>query len=132
MVDYLDSTFAALADATRRDILRRLSREELTVSDLANPYQMSLNAVSKHLKVLEGAELIRRRVQGRTHHISLRAQPLAHATEWLELYRVFWEGRLDALDAFLAKDKPEAAGSVPSSRAGGRASTRKPGRGRRR
>ncbi|MFT3924121.1 MAG: metalloregulator ArsR/SmtB family transcription factor [Myxococcales bacterium] len=101
----LDATFTALADPTRRDILRRLSLGELSVGDLADPYEMSLNAVSKHLKVLEGAQLIRRRVEGRTHHISLRAEPLSDAVTWLEFYRGFWEGRLDALEVLLAKRK---------------------------
>jgi DNA-binding transcriptional ArsR family regulator len=105
MVEYLNSTFTALADPTRRDMLRRLALSELTVSDLAGPYEMSLNAVSKHLKVLEGARLVRRRVEGRTHHIALEASPLAEASEWLELYRGFWEGRLDALDQLLEKRK---------------------------
>lgn len=105
MVDNLNATFTALADPTRRDILSRLASGELTVSDLAEPYAMSLNAVSKHLKVLEGASLIRRRVEGRTHHISLHAEPLGRATEWLEFYRAFWEGRLDALETFLANKK---------------------------
>jgi DNA-binding transcriptional ArsR family regulator len=105
MVERLDATFTALADPTRRDILRRLALGELTVGDLADPYEMSLNAVSKHLKVLEGADLIRRRIEGRTHHISLHAKPLGRAREWLELYRVFWEGRLDSLEVFLANKK---------------------------
>jgi DNA-binding transcriptional ArsR family regulator len=101
MVDYIGETFTALADPTRRDILRRLAAGEQTISDLASPYAMSLNAVSKHVKVLEGARLIGRRVEGRTHHISLNAEPLADAVAWLEPYRAFWEGRLDALEAML-------------------------------
>ena len=105
MVDLVDSAFAALANATRRDILARLATGEVTVGGLAEAYDMSLNAVSKHLKVLEDAGLVDRRVEWREHHIRLNPKPLRDVAEWLERYRVFWEGRLDALEAFLATQK---------------------------
>jgi DNA-binding transcriptional ArsR family regulator len=105
MVEQLDATFTALADPTRRDILARLSRGETSVGELAEPYAMSLNAVSKHLKTLEKAQLVTRRVEGRVHHIRLNPAPLRSATEWLEVYRTFWDGRLDALETFLARKR---------------------------
>jgi DNA-binding transcriptional ArsR family regulator len=75
------------------------------VSDLADAYDMSLNAVSKHLMVLEKARLIRRRIEWRVHYISLNAEPLQEAAGWLETYRVFWEQRLEALEQFLVRNK---------------------------
>ncbi len=105
MVDSYDSTFAALANPTRRDILSRLRRGESTVSDIAVAYDMSLNAVSKHLMVLEKAQLIRRRIEWRVHYISLNPEPLQAAAGWLEAYRAFWEQRLDALESFLVRKK---------------------------
>jgi DNA-binding transcriptional ArsR family regulator len=105
MVEYLDTTFAALSDPTRRDILTRLARGEATVSDIAAPYDVSLNAVSKHLMVLENAGLVKRRIEGRVHRIGLNPEPLRTASEWLEFYRAFWEGRLDALEKFLTRKK---------------------------
>jgi DNA-binding transcriptional ArsR family regulator len=111
MVEYLNATFAALADPTRRDILARLALSDATVGDLAAPYDMSLNATSKHLRVLENAGLVTRRVEGRVHHISLNAGPLRTASEWLDIYRAFWENRLDALEHFLARKKGAAHGA---------------------
>lgn len=105
MVEYLDQTFAALSDTTRRDILARLALGEATVGEIAEPYEMSLNAVSKHLMVLETAGLVTRSVEGRVHRISLNAEPLRDMSEWLELYRGFWEKRLDALEQFLLANK---------------------------
>jgi DNA-binding transcriptional ArsR family regulator len=105
MVDSYDSTFAALAHPTRRDILSRLRRGESTVGDLAGAYELSLNAVSKHLMVLEKAQLIRRRIEWRVHYISLNPEPLQAAAGWLETYRAFWEQRLDALESFLVRKK---------------------------
>ena len=103
MVNYssLDRTFAALADPTRRAILSRLALGEANVSELAEPFSISLPAVSKHLRVLEEAGLMVRRKEGRTHHCNLRAEPLGDATEWIEEARRFWENRLDALAQFL-------------------------------
>lgn len=111
MVDYLDATFAALADPTRRDILARLAAGDSTVGEIAAPYDMSLNAASKHLMVLEKAGLVTRRIEGRVHHISLNAEPLRTAAEWLDFYRAFWEERLDALEQFLARKKGAGHGA---------------------
>jgi DNA-binding transcriptional ArsR family regulator len=105
MVDSYDNTFAALAHPTRRDILGRLQRGESTVTELAQAYELSLNAVSKHLMVLEKARLVRRRVEWRVHYISLNAGPLQSAAQWLEQYRRFWEQSLDGLEAYLVKKK---------------------------
>ena len=99
----LDRTFAALADPTRRRILARLARGHHRVTDLARPYSMSLPAVSKHLRVLEKAGLLRRRRHGRVHEIQLEARPLKQAAQWVEEYREFWEGSLDRLAAYLEK-----------------------------
>jgi DNA-binding transcriptional ArsR family regulator len=106
MVNYsgalLDSTFAALSDATRRGILVRLARQgETSVSELAAPYQMSLPAVSKHLRVLERAGLVSRQKDGRVHRCRLRAEPMKDATAWLEHYRQFWQAQLDSLARYL-------------------------------
>jgi len=97
----LDPIFHALSDATRRRMLRDLVSGERTVSELAEPFSMSLQAASKHIKVLEGAGLIRREVLGRTHTCRLEPGPLASAYEWLGFYEQFWTSRLDALDALL-------------------------------
>jgi len=101
----LDHVFRALGDGTRRRILRRVARRPLTVSEIAAPFAMSLPAVSKHVRVLERAGLVRRTVEGRTHRIALRAAPLRRATTWLEAYRRFWDARFDALDRMLKEDK---------------------------
>ena len=97
----LDLTYAALADPSRRAILARLRDRELSVTEIAGPFDVSLNAVSKHLKVLEQAGLVHRTVKGRYHYLSLRAEPLLEASDWIEKYRDFWEHRLDALESFL-------------------------------
>jgi DNA-binding transcriptional ArsR family regulator len=97
----LDRTFAALADPTRRRILARLARGDRCVTDLARPYSMSLPAVSKHLRVLENAGLIRRRRCGRMHSLKLEAAPMKQASKWIDDYRRFWEGSLDRLEAYL-------------------------------
>ena len=106
MVNYsgapLDSTFAALSDATRRGILARLARQgETSVSELAAPYKMSLPAVSKHLRVLEQAGLVARQKDGRVHRCRLRAEPMKDAAAWIEHYRQFWETQLDTLAHYL-------------------------------
>ena len=96
----LDATFAALADPTRRAILSRLASGEASVNELAEPFEMSQPAISKHLKVLERAGLISRGLDAQRRPRKLEAKPLAEANEWLEQYREFWEasfGRLDAL-----------------------------------
>ena len=97
----LNGTFAALADPTRRAILARLSRGEASVGDLARPFDISLPAISRHLRVLERARLIERRVDAQRRVCRLRPQPLHAAADWIERYRSFWEGRLDDLAALL-------------------------------
>lgn len=107
----MNSVFHALGDATRRKMLRALASRERTVSELAEPFAMSLAAASKHIRVLEHAGLIRREVRGRTHICRLNPGPLASAHEWLGFYERFWTSRLDELEKFLrdedaAKTKP--------------------------
>jgi DNA-binding transcriptional ArsR family regulator len=97
----LDLTFAALADPTRRRILQQLSAGDRCVTDLARPFAMSLPAVSKHLRVLENAGLLRRRRRGRVHSLRLQAAPMGRAVRWIEEYRRFWEGSLDRLGILL-------------------------------
>jgi len=99
----LNQTFAALADPTRRRILAHLARGDRCVTHLARPHAMSLPAVSKHLRVLEKAGLLRRRRYGRVHEMQLDAKPLKQAAQWVEEYRKFWEGSLDRLAAYLEK-----------------------------
>jgi DNA-binding transcriptional ArsR family regulator len=112
MVNYssttLDSTFAAVSDPTRRAILARLARGEATVKELAQPFDISLPAISRHLRVLEAAGLMRRRKVGRTHFCRLEALPLGDAAGWLADYRNFWEAQLQSLDNYLSKDTTEA------------------------
>src|ERR1051325_6257915 len=104
----LDRTFAALADPTRRQILAHLARGDRRVTDLAQPHDMSLPAVSKHLRVLENAGLLRRRRYGRIHEMRLNAEPLKKAAQWVEEYRKFWEGSLDRLADYLEKTNKAA------------------------
>jgi len=99
----LNQTFAALADPTRRRILAHLARGTRRVTDLARPHAMSLPAISKHLRVLEKAGLLRRRRYGRVHQMQLDAKPLKQAAQWVEEYRKFWEGSLDRLAEYLEK-----------------------------
>jgi DNA-binding transcriptional ArsR family regulator len=99
----LNRTFAALSDPTRRQILAHLARGDRRVTDLARPHKMSLPAVSKHLRVLEDAGLLRRRRYGRVHEMQLNAEPLKKAAQWVEEYRKFWEGSLDRLASYLEK-----------------------------
>ncbi|MBW6423101.1 metalloregulator ArsR/SmtB family transcription factor [Rhizobium sp. XQZ8] len=100
----IDTVFHALSDATRRRMLRELADGERTVSQLAEPHEMSLAAASKHIKVLEGAGLIRREIHGRTHLCRLEAAPLATAHQWLAFYERFWTNRLDILERLLRED----------------------------
>jgi DNA-binding transcriptional ArsR family regulator len=109
--DRLDATFAALADPTRRAILARLAAGEASVTELARPFAISQPAVSKHLKVLERAGLITRGRDAQRRPCRLAAAPLAAATEWLEAYRCFWEGRFQRLDALLEELKAREAES---------------------
>jgi DNA-binding transcriptional ArsR family regulator len=107
----MNSVFHALGDATRRQMLHDLARGERTVSELAQPFAMSLAAASKHIKVLEGAGLIRREVRGRTHFCRLEPGPLASAHEWLGFYERFWTSRLDLLEQLL-RDEDVAKGKT--------------------
>lgn len=99
--DALDSTFAALADPTRRAILARLSSGEATVTELAEPFEMTLPAVSKHLKVLERAGLVSRGRVAQSRPARLEAAPLREAADWVESYRRFWDGSFDRLEDYL-------------------------------
>jgi len=101
--DHLSTTYAALADPTRRAILARLAAGEATVGELAEPFAMSLPAVSKHLKVLERAGLIARRRKAQCRPCRIEAQPLKDAAQWLEHYRQFWDDSFDRLDAYLGE-----------------------------
>jgi DNA-binding transcriptional ArsR family regulator len=104
----LDGVYAALSNGSRRSIVWRLAAEgELKVTDLARPFDISLNAISKHIKVLEQAGLVRRRVSGRDHWLSLRSEPLAAAYAWIGLYQRFWESRIDALERYLGDRDPD-------------------------
>src|SRR5262245_32588054 len=119
----LDTVFRALGDATRRRMLRELASGERTVSQLAEPFAMSLAAASKHIKALENAGLIHREVRGRTHLCRLAPGPLAGAHQWLSFYERFWADRLDVLERLLrtedAKNSPtrkKAEHQSPNSR----------------
>jgi len=103
--DRLDRVFHALSDRTRRRILAELSREPAKITDLAAPFAMSLPAVSRHIRVLEDAQLVRRSIDGRVHRCSLDAAPLKTAEAWLERYRPFWEGTLDALADYVERTR---------------------------
>jgi DNA-binding transcriptional ArsR family regulator len=103
--DHLNATFSALADPTRRAILARLASGACSVSELAEPFDMSMPAVSKHLRVLERAGLIARGREAQWRPCRLDAAPLEEAANWLERYRAIWEGRLDRLDTYLTQLK---------------------------
>jgi DNA-binding transcriptional ArsR family regulator len=109
---HLDEVFHALADPTRRALLKSLAGGEQSVGELAAPFDMSLEAVSKHIRVLERAGLVQRSVQGRTHICRLDARPMHGGLEWIRHYEQFWNRRLDRLDELL--------------RSGGRAAGKKP------
>jgi len=107
----LDATFAALADPTRRAILARLAQGEAPVGELAKPFDMSLPAISKHLKVLERAGLVSRGREAQWRPVRLEAGPLKEAAGWIERYRKFWEQSFDRLDSYLQRLQAEAAKS---------------------
>ena len=111
----LDQVFHALADATRRNLLREITRGERSVGELAQPYAMSLAAVSKHLDVLERASLIRRRRQGQHRFVRLNPRPLAAAQEWLNFYEKFWTGNLDRLQELLESPPEPQVKPTPRS-----------------
>lgn len=108
-MDALSTTFSALADPTRRAILARLAQGETTVTELAEPFAMSMPAVSKHLKVLERAGLIERGREAQWRPCKLTPQPLAEVSDWVEQYRRLWEQRLDRLEAYLQTLQAEEA-----------------------
>ncbi len=122
MVEYqtsqLDSVFHALGDATRRQMLAQLAKGERTVSQLAEPFDMSLAAASKHIKALEAAGLVKRDVQGRVHVCRLNAGPLANAHQWLAYYEIFWTNRLDVLEALLKAEDAAKSKPKPKSKPG--------------
>jgi len=103
----LGEIFEVLADPTRRAILERLSRGEARVTELAEPFPMSLNAVSKHIRVLEHARMVKRRRAGRDHFLSLNPEPLDTAGKWIDTQRSVWMSRLQALDAMLREEDRE-------------------------
>ena len=111
MVNYsggvLDATFGALADPTRRAIVARLARGEAMVTELAEPFEVSLPAISKHLRVLESAGLLQREIDGRVHRCRLAAEPMKDAAAWIAQYRAFWETQFDALEKYLEKTAGE-------------------------
>jgi len=116
--DQLSLVFAALADPTRRAILARLADGDATVTELAEPFSISLPAISRHLKVLEHAGLISRSRSGQWRSSSLEATPLKEATDWMERYRVFWDSSFDRLDAHLARIRRDTSHSNVERKAG--------------
>jgi DNA-binding transcriptional ArsR family regulator len=136
MVNYnagvLDVTFGALADPTRRAILARLARGEAMVTELAEPFAISLPAISKHLRVLESAGLLQREIDGRVHRCRLAASPMKDAAGWIEQYRAFWETQFDALEKYLQatagkeKKKWQPPSKLQNSRSKSGARSRRP------
>ena len=112
MVEYpasdLSQVFSAVADPTRRAILQLLAEHPATITEIAKPFPVSLNAVSKHVIVLERAGLVRREIHGREHLCRIEPRPLQGATLWLEYYRQFWEARMDALEVYVTRKFKEA------------------------
>jgi DNA-binding transcriptional ArsR family regulator len=116
--DRLGLVFGALADRTRRGIVARLARQPATIGELAEPFAMSLPAVSKHVRVLERAGLVRRTIDGRTHRCRLDHRRLRDATAWIARYTAFWDGTLDALTRFV--DSGADPGAIAQPRRGRR------------
>src|SRR3954469_13049374 len=111
---HLDNTLIALADDTRRTILKRLASGDARVTEVAEPFQISLNSVSKHIRILERAGLVSRRIEGRDHFLSLERKPFDELTQWMLETREFWTRRLDALEAALrAEDAINTAKNPP-------------------
>ena len=115
-IDSLSTTFSALADPTRRAILARLTSGEASVTELAEPFEMSLPAISKHLKVLERAGLIARGREAQWRPCKLETQPLREVDDWMSHYRQFWVESLNRLDAYLREAKAEGKHAAPSRR----------------
>jgi len=130
MQDQLSSTFAALADPTRRAILARLQRGETSVTDLAQPFEMSMPAVSKHLKVLERAGLISRGREAQWRPCRLDAGPLKDAASWIEAYRRFWSAHIDALERYLDRMGPSMKGPSTATKGKTKEKTARPTRER--
>jgi len=128
--DPLSTTFAALADPTRRAILARLAAGEMSVSELAKPFAMSLPAVSKHLKVLERAKLIARGREAQWRPCRIEPEGLKSVDEWLESYRRFWEERFDSLEDYLRELKAQGKGEKPGRRGQKRMQKKESKRGR--
>lgn len=128
VADRLSSTFAALADPTRRAILARLTRGEASVTELGEPFDMTLPGVSKHLKVLERAGLIERGREAQWRPCRLKAGPLREANEWIEAYRRFWEESFDRLDEYLRELQREEGSGGSGGGAQGKSKGRAPGR----
>jgi DNA-binding transcriptional ArsR family regulator len=103
----LDAVFAALADPTRRAIIERLSRSEARVTEVAEPFRMSLNAVSKHIRVLEASGVVERHRKGRDHILSINTRSLDEVDRWIERMRRYWEKRLDAMEHLLRELKKD-------------------------
>ena len=101
---HLDNTLIALADDTRRQILKRLASGDARVTEVAEPFDISLNSVSKHIRILERAGLVSRRIAGRDHFLSLERKPFDELTRWMAETRRFWDSRLDLLEAALRAD----------------------------
>jgi DNA-binding transcriptional ArsR family regulator len=114
----LDQTLMALADPTRRAILQRLSQGEARVTELAHPFDMSLNAVSKHIRILERADLVRRRTSGREHFLSFNRQRLDEVANWIETQRAAWNARLDTLEALLREEDKASSSSRKRTKKG--------------
>jgi DNA-binding transcriptional ArsR family regulator len=117
---HLDNTLLALADPTRRAILQRLAQGEARVTELAQPFRISLNSVSKHIKMLERAELVQRRVAGREHFLTFNAAPLDTAAAWIAKQRALWNARLDILDDLLLEEDRTATNAVKPEASDGR------------
>ena len=113
-MDALSQTFSALADPTRRALLARLATGAATVGELAEPFDMSLPAVSRHLRVLTDAGLIERHTEAQWRRCELRGEGFRAATDWIEFYRRFWEQQFDKLDAFLQRTAPKAPKAKPA------------------
>ncbi|QJR15107.1 ArsR/SmtB family transcription factor [Usitatibacter palustris] len=109
----LDNTLIALADTTRRSILERLSQGPAKVTELAAPFPISLNSVSKHIRILERAGLVRRTILGRDHLLALETEPLDDITKWMQHHRTFWTQRLDALESLLRAEDAVAKAKGP-------------------
>jgi len=104
----LNLIFSALSDPTRRAMLLKLADKEHSIADLSAPFNISKSAVTKHIKVLEKAGLLRRTIDGRVHHCRLAIDPLHAASEWMTFYQKFWHTKLDALDSYLSSEKDDS------------------------